>query len=555
MSPHRVKVEIDEHSWVETYHSDRISDVVVFIHGILGDYVETWGSTPDQLKGERQLADFDFGSFGYRTTVLDRREPIELASQLILWLRTHMSHYESIFLVTHSMGGLIARIACGRLAKSKYEDERLLFSKIKHCFFVAVPVSGSWAARLLGSIPGLKQINRKIPFLANPTVDGEDIAAFYRHSIALAKVSNLSRPRFSHFLGTEDGIVLQPEEGDLTEDDRFEGHLPGNHGSIKLDTSANSTLIRRICQCIEQRAHESNVGTRGGRSMVADVPAAKRNLARADRKSVRDVVLIPCCATKETADGGLHPLSGGIREGVDDTALADAIVEARVHIKRLIESGSLEGSEFKEGNRALRAPNRRLYLGPDFGGAVNKARYLPAYRRYIGRCYQALPEDWDRFFELPEAQRPDVLIVSGLYGVYPAGEYIQNYDVHLTDLDVRKNCTLQEMWRPLLTQVLLSRLAWLERGGYTIGRVFDLLTEDLYRAVFDWERVRARYPVLRQTFLRRSGREALDNAGIWLKNIVNSPVLLQDVKEGEIYEDSEFLDHDEMRFDTLQPRS
>jgi hypothetical protein len=61
--------------------------------------------------------------------------------------------------------------------------------------------------------------------------------------------------------------------------------------------------------------------------------------------------------------------------------------------------------------------------------------------------------------------------------------------------------------------------------------------------------------VLRQAFLRRSGREALDNAGIWLKNIVNSPVLLQDVKEGEIYEDSEFLDHDEMRFDTLQPRS
>jgi len=232
-------------------------------------------------------------------------------------------------------------------------------------------------------------------------------------------------------------------------------------------------------------------------------------------------------------------------------ALAHAILEARVHIKRLIESGSLEGSEFKEGNRALRAPNRSLHLGPDFGGTINKARYLPAYRRYIGRCYQASPEEWDRFFELPAAHRPDILIVSGLYGVYPADEYIQNYDVHLTDLDVRQSCTLQDLWRPLLTQVLLSRLAWIEQGGCTIGRVFDLLTEELYRAVFDWETIGAHYTVLRQTFLRRSGREALDNAGIWLKKIVNSPALLLDVEPGEVFDDPEFLDQDQMRFDGL----
>jgi len=149
VSPHRVKVEIDDLSWIETYHSDKMEDAIIFIHGILGDYIETWGSTPDKLKGERQLADFDFGSFGYRTKVIDRHEPMELASQFILWLRTHMSRYKRIFLVAHSMGGLIARIACGRLAKSKYEDELALFSKITHCFFVAVPISGSWAARML----------------------------------------------------------------------------------------------------------------------------------------------------------------------------------------------------------------------------------------------------------------------------------------------------------------------------------------------------------------------------------------------------------------------
>ena len=64
------------------------------------------------------------------------------------------------------------------------------------------------------------------------------------------------------------------------------------------------------------------------------------------------------------------------------------VFETRVRIRTLIESGVLEGGEFKEGNRILRLQNKKLYLGPDFGSDVNKARFLPAYQRYLGRCYQ-----------------------------------------------------------------------------------------------------------------------------------------------------------------------
>jgi pimeloyl-ACP methyl ester carboxylesterase len=550
MPRHRVRIEIDGHSWLETYHDDAIRDVVVFVHGVLGNYVESWGSTPDKLKGERGLVNFDFASFGYSTAVLDRKDPTVAASLITLWLQTHLSGYERVYIVAHSMGGLITRIACGLLGASDDPEDWRMYSKIRRCFFVAVPVSGSRVAKFLDAVPGLRQLNRKLPLLAHPTLKGEDIADFYRRSISCARERGGPRPFYSHFVGELDKLVGPPSAADLTEDDRFEGYLAGAHDTIKLDKTANSTLIRRICQRIAEDAAQSAPTIRRTAPTARSDERSLRAPAAATRHvaAVRDVVLIPCSATKDTASGAPHPLSGGIRNGLADHGLVEATIGARVHIKTLIETGALEGSEFKEGNRALRAPNRRLYLGPDFGGRVNEARYLPAYRRYIGRCYQASAEEWGAFFALPEAHRPDVLIMSGLYGLYPADEHIQNYDVHLTDFDFARNCTLQELWRRVVTDVLLSRLDWLEAQGYTVGRVYDLLTEDLYRSIFDWERVARRVPVLRLMFERRQGREALDNTGLWLKTLISSPLVLQDIEPGRVYEDPAFLDQDRMTF-------
>jgi hypothetical protein len=554
MSKHRVKVSIDD-SWLETYHSDDVDDVIVFIHGILGDYEESWGSTPEQLKGERELANFDFASFGYGTSMLDHRNPKEVVTQFNLYLRTHMSRYRRIFIVAHSMGGLITRFASGMLVRSKFADDLQLYSKIKYCFLVAVPISGSWAARLLSAIPGLKYANHKLPFLARPQIDGEDIAQFSRQSILLAKSLGVARPRFAHFVGAQDPIVCTPIDDDLTEDDRFEGPLVGSHDTIKMDKTANSTLIRRICQCIAEDGASAPVASRG--HSPPNRPKARLAVSKitvragtVTQRTVRDVVLLPCCATKDSNKGDLYPQTKGITHGIADANLANDIVETRKNIKSLMHSGLLDGSEFMEGNRGLRAPNREIYLGPDFGGMLNEPRFLPAYRRYLGRCYQSSPEEWKRFYSSPESQRPDVLIVSGLYGLYPADEYIQNYDLHMTDVNATNGRHLQDIWDRVVTDILLSRLDWNEERGYVCGRIFNLLTEDTYYSLFDWERINRRCTVMHQIFDQRQGREALDNVGIWMRKIVRSPEILQNIEPYRVYDDDQFVNADRMAFVT-----
>lgn len=551
MPNHRVHLIIDEHSFLDTYHQDEVKSVIIFIHGILGDYKETWNSTPSTMKGERTLSSFDFGSFGYNTDILDFRKPDAAAIQLILWKRAHLAKYENIFIVAHSMGGLIVRMACDLLVRSEHDDDLSLLSKIKHCFFVAVPVSGSWAAQLLAAFPYLKQLNHKLPFLARPTINGQDLSEHYRQAIVLAKQRGLARPKFSHFVGMKDKVVDAPGEQDLTEDDRFEGYVDGDHNSIKSDMTENSTLIRRIIQVVTKcTAPQPVPATLSSYNNTLALPLARTHLSipprrrAAANKGTRDILIIPCSATKESREGDLHPRTGGIQNGLTDPRLIAKVFETRVRIRTLIESGVLEGGEFKEGNRVLGRQNKKLYLGPDFGTDVNKARFLPANQRYLGRCYQASTEEWRQFFALDESERPDILIVSGLYGLFPADEYIQSYDVHLTDLDLSQQRTVQSYWHDILTEVLFSRLDWIEQRGYKIGRVFDLLTEDLYRAVLNWPQIYERCTVLHQAFEKRRGREALDNTGIWLRKLIISPNSLSEIEPDQFYRDAEFLHQD-----------
>ena len=142
-----------------------------------------------------------------------------------------------------------------------------------------------------------------------------------------------------------------------------------------------------------------------------------------------------------------------------DEELRHAVFKQRVFIKELIESGRIRGDEFKEGNRRSRLQNKSLLLGPDFGGIDNAPRYLPAHRRYMGRAFRCSAHRVEKFFAVPVAQRPHILIVSGLYGMCEAEEFIQNYDCHLTDVETISGRPLQSYWQELLTPLLISHLS------------------------------------------------------------------------------------------------
>jgi Peroxide stress protein YaaA len=314
------------------------------------------------------------------------------------------------------------------------------------------------------------------------------------------------------------------KESDLTEDDQIEGLLPGDHNTLKLDQTRNSTLISRINQLLITHVRTSS--------------SAKREIHQLQQRQLPmqsvhgsvseiDIVLLSCSATKTDRPGVRHPeedvLAGQFAE-LDVVRLA---LQTRSLIYTLIRSNRLFGLEHEQGNRGSRRENRSLILGPDFGGVENAEVYLPAFERYTGRCFQDVEaNNWTHFFQLHVNQRPDILIMSGLYGLFPIETPIQNYDCHLTDVDMQSGRTVVDWWREVMTTMLLSRIRHLESSGLHVRRIYDFLSERSYQRAIHWERIYEFCPVFHRVFENSAGRNSLFHIGRLLQTIVGDPTRL-----------------------------
>src|SRR3954470_15246351 len=84
-------------------------DVIVFIHGFIGDYVETWGRPKVLLDDPRFNRHYDFVFYGFKTALYGDVPAFEEEAAKLDRLLTHLQEtYNSITIVTHSKGGLLA---------------------------------------------------------------------------------------------------------------------------------------------------------------------------------------------------------------------------------------------------------------------------------------------------------------------------------------------------------------------------------------------------------------------------------------------------------------
>src|SRR4051794_1368721 len=87
----------------------RAKDVIVFVHGFVGDYVNTWGKPKVLLDDPRFNRNYDFVFYGFKTTFHRELPAFEAEATKLDDLLTHLEeHYKSITIVTHSSGGLLA---------------------------------------------------------------------------------------------------------------------------------------------------------------------------------------------------------------------------------------------------------------------------------------------------------------------------------------------------------------------------------------------------------------------------------------------------------------
>jgi pimeloyl-ACP methyl ester carboxylesterase len=542
----RVRTDIDGHSFLDIYPDGQSSTLIVFVHGIFGDPKSTWAETPHTLMMFPALVESDWGSFGYDTTLIYRRDSMQTVDQLLLWVRTHTQQYQKIFFVAHSMGGLLVRDVCANLALSENQDDVTLLGKIKHGFLVASPVGGAVWAKRIAKIPLLRRVNSHLSYLEQAE---SYLARFpgYKSVLDAAKSHGISGPKFSIFIGTQDQVVQGILRSVLTDADIYEGPVPGSHSSLKNALTPNSTLVKRIVQIISDHSRQADVALPSRAHISTNsAPAAPMPVTT---KNCRPVILISCSAHKRTDGEVPHPKTGGVLSAIADDNIALKAIQTRAQIMGLLQSGRIDGTEYKEGNRAGRPENQALTLGPDFGGVINQPKYLPAYLRYTGRTYQASNDDWSAYRGFPDSLRPSILIMSGLYGLIPFDEYIQNYDCHITDTDLQSGRTVLSYWGATMTDILLSHCDRLHAGGANIGPIIDLLSEGSYQSAIDWSRVYARQTVLHRVFQTKVDRDALVNIGIFLRTLLRDPLKAGRLVPDQFIDEPEFIDSDRIAFE------
>jgi hypothetical protein len=185
----------------------------------------------------------------------------------------------------------------------------------------------------------------------------------------------------------------------------------------------------------------------------------------------------------------------------------EALIKTRNKLFGLLhgESGRLYNEDQKGGFRDVRACNRRLRMGPDFGGSISDDEiYLPAYQRYSGRFFDQLECDSPDFWNELPSDVLEVVFAEGLYGLLLWDELIQDYDCHLADYTRNgKQRSVSELWHKTVT-LALRDLIEQSKTSRPIVLIYDLLPEEEYQRVFRWKSlqdlgVEIRHRVFRDT--------------------------------------------------------
>jgi pimeloyl-ACP methyl ester carboxylesterase len=435
--------------------------LVVFLHGLMGTR-HSWGAVPDFVQG----SDFDVFTPTYNAA-LQGRSDVETSAQLIITaLQTNYPNHEPIYLVGHSLGGLVAREICRYLLLNGPDA---LLNKIPAAITAGTPLEGArYGNCLLRYIPFLSP---KIHQIATTGYAFDD----YRDAIRAAKTRHVSRPKQLHIRMEEDGVIGKQVAERFTEDDFAAAVIPGTHTNFNdnnSDAKYVADVILRLIRNTQNSLSAPNI-SRPAQVEVVDLP---------DR-----LILIACSHTKEL--GGHIGYNGQPVNWVVEPNLRQRIIAKRSYVFGVLKDAKLADGFERGGNRAHQLANQSLRHGPDLGGMNANAEeisYLPAWQRYRGRIYVPVADaSWRNY--LQNRHKIRVLIMSGLYGLIEPEELIQNYDVHLTDTHIESGNSVSSMWTELYTECIENyvRHAYRDRKVH----IFNLLCDHHYVDAVKWHKL------------------------------------------------------------------
>lgn len=245
---------------LDIFHKRKASkNLVIFIHGLNGGQDTWWNSSyrafPELLLEDRTIkGKFDFAYFEYFSSLLpssiglkqaksivgkllglqakkiEANLSIKTISNLMLTeLETYAREYKSIFIVAHSMGGLIAK----HLVIAHKDKE--VVKKIKLIVSLAVPHNGSSLAAIGKMLYPLLQIKEMDPLNA-------DI-----NSVNQGWIDNKdANPKIVYFQGVHDNIVNQTSSVGYDVNDIEIKYCDDTHTSISKPESTESVVCMTV---------------------------------------------------------------------------------------------------------------------------------------------------------------------------------------------------------------------------------------------------------------------------------------------------------------------
>jgi hypothetical protein len=264
------------------------SDILfVYIHGILGDCIETWGELPAMIKSTMGI-ECDIFSYSYPAGVYQKASITSAASELEVPLQQLLPTYRHVVFITHSTGGLVLKsllntdiertLSALKNPEINVHNITALCLKTRRIINIAVPHMGGkrWltlATRLAyGALyplmyPLFRLLSIFLPARANfgrNDIIGElawrsehllQMERRYLANIAALENADLPRPVSVEVLATADAAIEEYEKIESLDTDsaaiavRSDAYtltLRGTHGSVKKPRKSKYPMIASV---------------------------------------------------------------------------------------------------------------------------------------------------------------------------------------------------------------------------------------------------------------------------------------------------------------------
>jgi len=488
-----------------------MSGLIIFLHGYRGGTGD-WGTVPILIK--RSLKSFEVVTLQYSASTFSRADIERSAGRVLSEIQRDYSAHDPIYLVGYSMGSIIAREVCLKLLQGNPSDDALL-DKIAAVITVGAPLGATRFAPLARTFG---RISVKVGRVTDPKF----VFGRYSDAIKAAAGRPVRRPKQIHIEIEDDEVVAAHDAGLFTSDDQAGGVVRGTHRTFVQDAATALAVADELLKNI--------------RNQQNSFPKPYISTDRGENRALPDVLSLIACSNRKASDGNAD--FSGPEPGISlpSVALRERVLSKRSKMFSLIKDAKIFSGFERGGNRAHQAPNKTLVHGLDLGGVMRGGSYMPAFQRYTGRTYGPISaEAWESY--VAHRDRMTVMIMSGLYGLFDAIEWIQEYDIHLTDTDATGS-SVSSMWSELFTDVLIEYVNRAYNGGKV--KIFNLLGDKDYVAAIQWHRLPKECSVYHLASPTLSHKALLPSCGAVLNDLLLHPDRITALQRDQRYPLSDF---------------